>query len=217
MKKCILSLLSILLITGCSLSTDKNLEFSKYIKSTMMASLEGNIDNYITLTNSTKEEALNLYNNTIDNLLHYIINYYDINYDYLNEELKNKYKDISKQIISKVKYNIHNTIKKDNKYITKIELYPIDLFDITYTETNIYITNFNNKNINYNQLSETEKINLENEYANNILNIITNYINKINYKDVVIKEVEMIIDNNGNSGLSEEDWTFIDKTLIDMK
>ena len=66
-------------------------------------------------------------------------------------------------------------------------------------------------------MTEAELLVAEDEYANEILNIITPYVTNMQYKETVTKIVEININDDGLFGISTEDWNDIDDYVMGIK
>lgn len=219
-KKVLLGFLITLtvLVTGCDFFLDENVtKYQNYIRSAMDASYYGDINEYVELSDSTTEEAETLYDNTIQYLAEAILTYNDVNYNYISDETLLKYYNLSKSVLMKTKYVVNPANKVDGKYQVKVEIQPLDIWESTYDEVEDYIEKFNQKYPNYSELTEAELLVVEDEYANEVLNIITKYVTNMTYKDTVTKIVEININDDGLYGISTEDWNDIDDYIMGIK
>jgi len=220
MKKVLLSVLitATLFVTGCDLYKDDTaVRYTTYIDSAMAASYYGIYDEYVEISDSTLEEAEDLYDNTIQYLTKSILQYNDINYDYISDETLVKYYNLAKSALAKTHYVVNTANKVDGKYQVKVEISPIDIWESTYDEVEEYIGKFNQKYPNYDSMTEAELLVAEDEYANEILNIITPYVTNMQYKETVTKIVEININDDGLFGISTEDWNDIDDYVMGIK
>lgn len=204
------------LLTGC-FNDEKSTEYKDYIKAAMDASYLGENDEYLNVAKTTKADAEELYDNTVEYLAYSIMKYNSVNYDSISEDIINKYKDLAKEALKKSKYTINDGRKVDGVYQVKLEITPIDIWQSTYDEVEEYIDEFLNKYSNYEAMSGDELLAAEEEYANDVLEILNPYIEDMNYKDTVSKIVEIQFDDDGLYGISQDDWDDIDDYVMGIK
>lgn len=206
-----------ILLTGC-FNNDKNkTEYKDYIQSAMDASYLGKSSQYLELANTTKEDAEELYNSTIEYLSYSLMKYNNVNYDVINNDIIEKYNELAKKALTKTKYVINDARKVDGIYQVKLEITPLDVWESTYDEVEEYIAEFIDKYPNYDSMTDEELIELEEEYAENILEILTPYVDNMTYKDTVNKIVEIQFDEDGLYGISDDEWNDIDDYVMGIK
>ena len=205
-----------LLLSGCFLDK-KAEEYGQYVKSAMDASYLGEFDNYLELADTTEEDSIELYNNTISYLAYAIMDYNYVNYDVISEETIEKYYELAKKALQKTNYKVNDAKKVDGIYQVKAEITPIDVLESTYDDVDEYIDIFNAKYPDLSSLSTEKLIEAEEEYADEILKIITPYVDNMNYKDTISKIVEIQFDDDGLYGISEDEWEDIDNYVMGLK
>lgn len=205
-----------ILLTGC-FKDEESTKYKDYIQAAMDASYLGKNTEYLVVADTTKEDAEELYDHTAEYLAYSIMKYNSVNYDDINEEIINKYKELAKEALKKSKYTINDGRKVDGVYQVKVEITPIDVWEATYDEVEEYIAEFLDKYPNYETMSGDELLAAEEEYANKVLEILNPYIENMNYKDTVSKIVEIQFDDDGLYGISQDDWDDIDDYIMGIK
>lgn len=211
--------ISLLFITAiCIFSTgclkNKTTEYQTYIKSAMDASYYGKYDDYVSNSVSTEDEAEELYNNMISYFTSKIIEYTEVNEEYMSDDLKNKFDEASKKILNKAKYKVNLAKKVSGVYQVKVEIDPINFWTIIESDVKTAIEEFNNNTSG--ELSDDEWETVEEEYANKIYEIVNNNIDKIGYQDTVSKIVE-IKSSDKQYSIADEDWNDIDDYVMGLK
>lgn len=206
----------VFLLTGC-LKDEKATEYKDYIKAAMDASYLGRSETYLVVAKTTKEDAEELYEGTIEYLAYKIMKYNYVPYDDISEETINKYKELAKKALEKSKYTINDGRKVDGVYQVKVEITPIDLWKATDDEFNEYVEEFNSKYPNLKTMSGDELLAAEEEYANKVLEILNPYVEDMQYKDTVSKIVEIQFNDDGLYGISQDDWDDIDDYVMGIK
>lgn len=204
------------LLTGC-FKDEKATEYKDYIQAAMDASYLGKSETYLVVAKTTKSEAEELYENTIEYLAYSIMRYNSVPYDDISEDTINKYKELAKKALEKSKYTINDGRKVDGVYQVKVEITPIDLWEATYDEVDEYIEGFTNKYPDFKTMSGDELSAAEEEYANKVLEILNPYVDNMQYKDTVSKIVEIQFDDDGLYGISQDDWNDIDDYVMGLK
>ena len=204
------------LLTGC-FKDEKAAEYKNYIQAAMDASYLGRNDEYLVVADTTKEAAEELYEQTAEYLAKAIMKYNFVPYDDISEDTINKYIELSKKSLTKSKYTINDGRKVDGVYQVKVEITPIDIWEATNDEFEEYFEEFTNKYPDLQSMSDDELLDVEEEYANKILEILTPYVEDMHYKDTVSKIVEIQFDDDGLYGISQDDWDDIDDYVMGIK
>lgn len=208
-------------VTGCKDSGSKldSARYTNYIEAIMDCSYHGKTDRYTEVVDADKSEAEEVYSSTVEYYAYELMYYNGVAYDYISEDLYNSYIDLAKEIMAKAKYNVNEATLVNEEYQVKIEIYPIDLNDISDEEVQNYMDEYNKMldgidttNFTDEQWSEYEEV-----YGQNIYDILKKYVSQIGYKDVVSKIVIIQVDEDGYYGIPDEDWYDIDDYVVDMK
>lgn len=199
-------------LTGCFKTKTK--EYQNYVKSAMDASYHGEFDDYVSNSVSTEEEAKKLYDSMISYFTNKIIEYTEVNEEYMSDELKAKYDEASKKILNKTKYKVNLAKKVSGVYQVKVEIDPINFWSIIEDDIKNSIEEFNNSTSD--ELSDEEWQTAEEEYAKKIYEIVNNNIDKVGYQDKVSKIVEIETSNKQYS-IANEDWNDIDDYVMGLK
>lgn len=205
------------LVTGCFNNDPKAKEYRNYIQASMDATYLGNYSKYLELADTTKESAEDLYDNTIEYLSYYIMYYNSVDYDNISDDIIEKYNNLAKEALQKTKYEVNEARKVDGIYQVKLEITPLDIWESTYDEVNEYIDEFIDKYPNYEAMTGDELIKIKEEYAERVLEILTPYVENMNYKDVINKIVEIQLDEDGLYGISENEWNDINDYVMRIK
>mgnify|MGYP004517690989 CR=1 FL=1 len=206
-----------ILSTGCLTKNDESQKYSDYIKSAMDASYLNNNTKYLELADVTEDDTKELYNNTVEYLAYSIMNYNNINYDVINDDIIDEYIDLAIKALNKTKYTINDARKVDGKYQVKLEIEPLNFWENSYDDVDNYIEEFSNKYNDSDSMTDEEIALAEEEYANKVLDILTPYIEDMDYKEKVNKIVEIEIDKDGKYGISDNDWNDIDDYVMGIK
>lgn len=204
------------LLTGC-FKDEQSTKYKDYIQAAMDASYLGKNAEYLTIANTTKKDAEELYDDTVEYLAYSIMEYNSVPYDDLSDETIDKYIELAKKALTKSKYTINDGRKVDGVYQVKVEITPIDIWQATYDEVEEYIDEFLDKYPNFESMSGDELLEAKEEYANKVLEILNPYVENINYKDSVSKIVEIQFDDEGLYGISQDDWNDIDDYVMGLK
>lgn len=198
----------------------------QYIDDALKASFYGDFTGYVENKFDTEEGARELYENEVEYYTEALMYYLDINFEIIDEEIMDGYRELTKQVFAKFKWD--TPVYKENKMTAfaigdavvgdmELTLYPTDFVDIIFDDAQAVVDEFqaNHSDVDPDSLSDEEYAVLENEYATNMLNAISPRVSEISYRDPVIKTYE--IDTHDNpSVLSEDDWNEIDDILMDF-
>lgn len=206
-----------ILSTGCLTKNDESQKYSDYIKSAMDASYLNNNTKYLELADVTEDDTKELYDNTVEYLAYSIMNYNNVNYDVISDDIIDEYIDLAIKALNKTKYTINDARKVDGKYQVKLEIEPLNFWESSYDDVDNYIEEFSNKYNDSDSMTDEEIKLAEEEYANKVLDILTPYIKDMDYKEKVNKIVEIEIDKDGKYGISDNDWNDIDDYVMGIK
>lgn len=199
-------------LVGC-ISAKKT--YTDYVQAVMDCSYFCETEKYMEMTDSTQEEAEAVYQDEIDYVTELICVNNLVEMDYVSEETMEGYAALAKDIVSKVKYTVHEAEKSGDSYHITIEIQPIDFWEITYDPIQEYCDTVYNVKIEE-ITTEEELAALEQEYAEGVLEILSGYTSQIGYKEATNKIVEITVDEDGMYGITEQDWLDIDDLLLDM-
>lgn len=208
-------------VTGCKDAGTKSeaLIYKNYIEAVMDCSYHGETERYLEVVDAEESEAKEVYEGTVEYYAVQLMEYNAVSSEYISEDLYNKYVELAGKIMAKTKYNVNEATKVNGEYQVKIEIYPVDINDISYDDIEKCINDFEKQldGVDTQALSDEEWAQYEEAYGENVYNVLSSYVDKIGYKDVVSKIVIIQLDEDGNYGLSEEEWYDIDDYVVDMK
>lgn len=226
MKKMKLLIVSFVLVAtmlcGCGSSSGADLNtviYADYVKGIMDCSYKADFESYTKVCDATTDEAKEVYDSTIEYYASELMYYNGVAYDYISDELKQKYIDLAADLMNKCKYTVNDAVKVDDEYQVKIEIEPLDINDISYDEIEAYMTEYNKmaENTDFTTMSEEAQYELEEAYALSIYNILESYVDKVGYKSVKSKIVIIEFTEDGTYGIDDEDWYDIDDYVVDMQ
>ncbi|MGG5333574.1 hypothetical protein [Enterococcus sp. AZ163] len=117
----IMLIASLFLFSACGAGA---YDASGYVKSMLDTQTQGKYDQYIELTESTKKDAEDLYNKTIEAQMD------AIDVDALSDELSGKYEELFKKIFKKTKYTVGEAKKgDDDSFTVPVEIETLQLFE----------------------------------------------------------------------------------------
>ena len=112
------------LLAGCSRGMTAQ-GATAYVKSVLDASYKGEFDQYLKITDSTKEEAETMYEDGMNTVVEsFKIEGYDI-----PEELVDKYYELSVELYKSAKYEVGEAKKYDDGYIVEVSVSPFTLME----------------------------------------------------------------------------------------
>lgn len=199
-------------LTACS-NTAKT--YTNYVQAVLDCTYRGETEEYINLTGSTDEDATAVYDDEVDYFTALLCYQMAVETDYISDETYAGYTALSKDILNKTQYTVEKAVKSGSAYHITIVTEPIDFWDITYDAVESYYTDEMADKFSA-ATTDEEIAELEEEYAEGVLDILSGYVSQIGYKDAVNKIVEITVDDDGYYGISDQDWYDIDDLLLDM-
>lgn len=225
MKKKLLLVMTMILavfsFTACGGSSSKldGMIYSNYIEAIMDCNYHGELKRYTEVIDATESEAKESYDATVEYYAYELMSYNGVAYDYVSEDMLNKYIDLAREIMGKAKYTVNEATKVNEEYQVKVEISPIDLNDITDADITARMEEYNKmlEGLDQNAVTEEQWAEYEEAYAQDIYDIIAGYVSKIGYKETVSKVVIITFDEEGRHGISDDDWYDLDDYVVDMK
>ncbi len=215
MKKAIALTAAALMCTGLVGCGSAAKTYTEYVQSVLDCSYYGITDKYMEMTDSTQEEADAVFQDEIDYFAQVICYSYGVEMDYISEETMDGYTALAEDVVKKVKYTVDPAEISGDSYHITVHCEPIDFWDLTEDAVeSYYIDEFEEKYLAFE--TEDELAALEEEYAVNVLEILSGYVSQIGYKESVKKIVEITVDDDGLYGIEDQDWLDIDDLLLDL-
>ena len=220
MRKKAALVLAVLMVLLLSLAGCKNGKvadkYTDYVKGVMDCSYKGEFEQYIKSRGCDEAEAQEVYDSTAMNLAYNIMSYTSVDYTVVGDEIINQYAELAKKILNHADYTVNKAEKAGETYHIKVEVKPLDFFDIIYDDGQAYADAFNEKLDSKGDISDSEMEELEKEFATGMLEAISPYADKMGYGDPVTKIVEITVDDEGY-GLSDDDWTTLDNLVVNLE
>lgn len=211
------AMLAGLALSGCN-TMDKN--FSEdYVKGALDASYKGEFDKYLDTTDGKEEDAQELYDNTVDYYTEVIAQYCDVYTEDISDEVHDEYTEFAKELLSKADYTIASSENGKETCYVKVVIKPINILEQSEDDISAYIDEFNASieeiGEELNDYSDEQYQALEDDYAENVLSILKEKSNNLEYKDTVTFTMEIKIDKDGlYSPANEDDWNTIDDYVM---
>lgn len=210
--------MSVAVFTGCTSSAVTGSRYQEYIESGMKCKYYGELEGYKKACDATDEEAKEAYDSTIEYYANELMAYNGVSADYITSELYDKYVDVAEKIMAKAKFTVGKCTKVDGDWQLKIEISPMDINDITEDAIQKVMEAYNNAHTTdeLNNSTDEQYAQWEEEFAQNILEVLDNAVSNIGYKDTVSKIVIITEDDDGY-GITDDEWYDIDDIVVDMK
>lgn len=194
--------------------------YSDYIEALMECKYNGKLDGYVAeVAGATKDEAQECHDSTVEYYAYQLMSYVDVGYDYVSDEVLEKYVDVAGRIMAKSSFTVHEGTKVGDDYQVRVDINPININDLIHDDVAAYIDQYNAMidGTDTSAYTDEQWDELEDQYATAVLGIIEEYVSKIGYKDTVSKVVIIEFDEEGRYGISDNDWYDIDDYIVDMK
>lgn len=207
-------------LTGCS-GVDKNFS-SDYVAGIMDASYKGEFKNYMKITESTEDEAKELYDSTVKYYTESIALYCEIYTEDISEDIYAEYIAFTEELLSKAKYTVSSAENGKESCYVKVSIKPINILEQVSDEIEACIDEYN---ATFEQMSEDELAAMsdeefsqyEDKYAENVLEVLKNGSANLEYKDSLDFTIEILIDEDGlYAPANEDDWNTIDDYVMGL-
>lgn len=216
-KRIAAALLAVLILslTACGQSAAQ--KYTDYVQGVMDCSYRGEFDAYTkSRGNKDNTEAQEVYDATVENYAYQLMNYLEVEYNYIDEDIIEQYKDLAAKLLMKTKYTVNKAEIAGKEYHIKLEIQPLDFCDIVVDAATAVADQYNADQAALGENATDEQlIELENAYARNMLEAVTPFVDQVGYKDTKTKVVIMQEGDEGY-GLEDADWQQIDNMVVDM-
>ncbi len=222
MNKFVSPILAATMLAGIALSGCNTMDkyFSEdYVLGALDASYKGDFDKYLDTTDGKEEDAQELYDNTVDYYTEVIAQYCDVYTEDISDEVHDKYTEFTKELLLKADYTIASSENGKETCYVKIVIKPINILEQSEDDIAAYIEEFNTSieeiGEEINNYTDEQFQDLEDDYAENVLNILKEKSNNLEYKDTITFTMEIKIDKDGlYSPANEDDWNTIDDYVM---
>ena len=213
----ILILMLMVLLFGSGCFSNEAAEYTDLVRSTLDAGYHGNTENYLRLSDSTREQADGLYA-SMQNYVETCLKYYTFVVDeYLTEEQHASFHKLSRDLLNAARYSVEAAIKQaDDVYKVKVNITPIHFWEQISAELESEMESYNTKHSAADSSNEEQIAYLEREYADHILSICENYIGKVEYGPQISMDLTVTVkDRKGNVDTSE--WDALDDLILNVQ
>lgn len=188
----------------------------RYIDSSLRAGFYGDFNEYVENHFSTQENAEAFYESEVNYYASCLIYYAGINEEALEETTVEEFREIARQVLAKTKWEITDLSVAEKYGSLNIDLYPTDFIDLIDGELDNAISELQAKyaEVDVNSLSESQLSEIDQDYAEMVLNAIRGRVEEVQVKSPVSK---LYVLNYSEGILSSDDWEEIDSILMDMR
>lgn len=174
-------------------------ECSEFVDSALRASFYGDYAVYVEKKFDTEENAQLLYETEVDYYSQALMYYLGVDYETVSDEIAEGFREISRKVIEKVKWDAPVSDLGDGAILGSVEItmYPVDFLDIILEDAQAVAD------------SGVEG----DEYAQGMLDAITPWVEQTSHREPITKTYDVDL-NNGV--ISTEDWDEIDDILMDL-
>lgn len=224
----LLMVAAVFILAGCSAKdvstkTKGATMYQKYINNIMECCYYGDTAKYVEVCEATTQDAQDAHYNTVDYYAYQLMVFNEIDYEYISEDMQDKFYDLAASILKKAKFTVNEAAKVGDNWQVQVDIMPVDINDTTWDEIESAIADYNKNidSIDATQLTDEQAealyAQLQEDYAQVVYDIIAGHVSTIGYKDKVSKIVIITTDEDGMYGIADDDWNDIDDIVVDMK
>ena len=202
--------------TACS-SSNEGKTYTDYMQGLLDARFKAKFATYMRMTESTEDEAQEMYDDVMLYLVDGIYDYYQIEEDCLTTELEEGYQDLAEALYAKADYTVNDATKDGDDYHVVVDVKPMDFFDISYDEAAEYAENYGSdiSDEEYDAYTDDDWDKWEQDYAEGMLEILNSYVSKISYGEVISMDNKIVIEDDVY-GFEDEDIYKIDDYVLGL-
>lgn len=196
------------LLAGCGFAGEN---YRNYVTAILDCTYHGETSAYRELTNASELSANAVYENEFQALNQIIFDTYGIRTDLISEETRDGYKNLTKTLLLKTKYNVRDVMHENHAYTVVLVLSPVDFWERSQEKIRkYYYSEFFRKFRSAPTQADADK--LEEEYASRILEILTDSAEHLDYFEPVVYSCTI-----QNNTVSAEDWQAVDRLLLHLE
>ena len=187
-----------------------------YFDAAMKASFYADYEDYVSMNMDSLEGAQELYDAEIEYFAECLLYYTDITEEYITSDVKNRVIEVSKEVLSKVKWEVKsvdvNAFKEGTMTVT---LYPTDFFYVIDEDLFEATDAFNTKyfDVDYENLPYEEYDAMEKEYTEMMVAVLEKNAASAGTLDAVERTYKVNLDD---TVLSDAAWEDVDDTIMDL-
>lgn len=193
-------------------------EVCKFFVNTIMnACYKGDFNDYNNYCFGDLSDGEELYQGEIDYLAEYLMYYTDISDEYASETQLARVKEVAKQVLSTVKWEIESvSLNSDNVGTMDIKLYPSDFIEVTYDLGAEAVDNYyaKYKDLDFKNVTTEELAKLESEYIDVMIGVLEKYVSSARLTEPISKSYVIDIEDGV---FTEEQWYEIDDYIMGIK
>lgn len=205
-------LLGIICLQACVKKENPNLKtYQEYVNSLLNINYLGDYELYEQISGSNNGQEV--HEECIADYTEALISCFAIDESVLTDDLKNRLNDISEEICAKASYTVDEADFKNEVYTVQVNIKPLNYFETAKAAFDTYINEFNERAAQGEFLDASEE-EYETEYAGGVVELLKDALEESTYSEETSYTVTILVNENGESYVSDEDLTEIDGLLF---
>ncbi len=187
-----------------------------YFDAAMKASFYADFEDYVSMNMDSQEGAQELYDAEIEYFAECLLYYIDLTEEYITTDVRNRVIEVSKEVLSKVKWDVKsvdvNAFKEGTMTVT---LYPTDFFYLVEEDLIAASDAFAAKyaEVDYETMTYEEYDAFEKDYTEMMVAVLEKKASSAGTLDAVEKVYDVDLEDNV---LSDAAWEDVDDTIMDL-
>ena len=215
MKRIVCALLFAVMLVCCFTGCSTTFDAKAHIQGNLDVIYFGKVtDEYLAITDATKEELLDVYADGLEIEAKYFAKYFDIDLDLAPEGTLDRIVELYKEIYSYSKYEIGEPVKSGEDYLVSVTIHPIDIMmQVNENWEAVFEANWMAfaATEEYMDLTEEE---IEALWADETIKFVESYIPNIGYMEPEIISIEVNKGEDDVYAISDNDFGRIDTLII---
>ena len=208
-RKILLAILSVLLLTGCSAKAD----VASYVEGALKARYHAEYELYMDVTGCDLEKAEKIYQDRLNECMAVIES------AELSDELKAEYRDFFDRVLKSARFSMGEVKEENDIYYVEVTVEPFAMFSNIADELSIFVdeyyTEVTEDALEGSDIPTTEE--LRDDVYEILLEILNNHMNHITYAEPVTMKLQVTQDEEGLVSINPVDFQKLDQLLIDME
>lgn len=207
-------LLMLCLLTGCGGASQS---YRDYVDAVLLCTYQGETGDYQKLTGTDEVAAQAVHEAEITHVADLLCYQATVDPEHITPDTRTGFEGLAKTLMGRFRYETMQANYDGSAYRVTVSAAPTDFWTKALPALErVYKQDFAERF--YNAPADSQELfNLEAEWGERVLTVLTPYIEEISYGEAQTVTVYVRVDENGRYNISAEDWEQVDRVLLGLE